>query len=371
MSIDQLTREFLRAQRRGGVGFNLADWGRLAAWLFLIGAACFWMPIEWQLVVPRAPADMVIAIAFGAFMTVGPAVIVSSFIPSSRAGRLLLKLNLATPGKVVGIGSGLFLTWHAYQVLYAWWAARPSPDATVDLSVNAAGLTWQMAIVGIICTIIYPALMFAPVSREELSEQVEQAEQVELYEIATRNRIAGIMAAHERALDLFAKGLANMTVAERGELADYMGGVVHAIDESRRRFAGQIEARTGVAMQYESLTGDRNLVPYLHYITQALRGEEAEEVTAAAHIDSRLQSSIPREHESDSARQGPALSDDDRRTYEAVRSRLPVPFTAQHIADLMDWKDKRSGQRVIKEWLRVGLIEEVRMGRYRLTEREG
>jgi DNA-binding IclR family transcriptional regulator len=52
-----------------------------------------------------------------------------------------------------------------------------------------------------------------------------------------------------------------------------------------------------------------------------------------------------------------------------IAAELPRIFTAQNLADLVQ-QDKRTAQRTIATWLGEGMIEQVQLGRYSLTERE-
>lgn len=88
------------------------------------------------------------------------------------------------------------------------------------------------------------------------------------------------------------------------------------------------------------------------------------EARPAAHVNARLQSSIPREDQPGPIRQSRAESD---QVYEAIARALPDIFTAGDASARMQWQDKRPAQRVIRAWLDDGRAEEVRLGRYRLT----
>jgi hypothetical protein len=95
--------------------------------------------------------------------------------------------------------------------------------------------------------------------------------------------------------------------------------------------------------------------------------DQAFDQAAAAHVNTRSQSSIPRAHVSDQA--GPSRTQSDQ-IYEAIARDLPSVFTAADVSTRMQWTDKREGQRVIRAWLDEGVAKEVRLGRYSLTESE-
>lgn len=83
-----------------------------------------------------------------------------------------------------------------------------------------------------------------------------------------------------------------------------------------------------------------------------------------AHENTRPQSSIPRAPVSDRGSQSPTVSDPVARR---IAAELPRVFTAQNLADLVQ-QDKRSAQRTIAGWKEEGIITEVQLGRYMLTE---
>lgn len=59
--------------------------------------------------------------------------------------------------------------------------------------------------------------------------------------------------------------------------------------------------------------------------------------------------------------------------WRRVDRHLPPVITAQHVTDLMGWKDKGTGQRLIRRWVDIGILEqssEKRPGRYSRTGKE-
>ena len=202
----RLYQDYLQVHKTGARGLNLKDWGRVLGWVCLLGSLVFWVPIEWAMAEPvDTPIVALIALAFGCFMTFGPPVIVSIFVPGTRAGKLLLKLNALTPGKVVALGVGMFLIWHASRLLWHWWSAR---------AAGALGMAVEQTILGVIFTIIAPALLFEPQSRQELHEQLKDAHHTQVYEVASASRISLMMHAQHNAEALMAKGLENLSERE-------------------------------------------------------------------------------------------------------------------------------------------------------------
>jgi len=97
----------------------------------------------------------------------------SFLIPWSPGGMSLQKINARTWGYTVVISASLYLIYYSFEIQYSWWAAQPN--------VADMGLVMQQVIIGIIDFIIIPALLWTPVTSEELMEQVRQAHLVKCF----------------------------------------------------------------------------------------------------------------------------------------------------------------------------------------------
>ena len=126
-------------------------------------------------------------------------------------------------------------------------------------------------LIGIIGFIIIPALLWTPVSSDELVEQVRQAHLVKRYELQTQADIAILRATLLRAQEKALIGFANLTVQERQELAAVMRSLVAGIDNTLREVGQTVRTVSGVAMPFDGLLEDNAEVrDVLDYITESL-----------------------------------------------------------------------------------------------------
>jgi hypothetical protein len=367
----------------------------LLALISMVASAIYWWGVQSELTTSRP-----IAIAFTAILVLAPPTLISFLIPWSPAGMLLQRVNAQTYGHAVVVFASIYLLYYSYQLQYSWWAAQ---QVTAE-----SGLIWQQVGIGIIGFILIPALLWAPVSSEELTAQVEQAHIVKRYELQTQADIAILRATLLRAQEKALIGFANLTVDEREELAAVMRSLVGGIDKTLREVGQSVQKVSGASLPFSGMLDDNDDIrDVLDYIGESLTGstlhvaddhsvklpspaarenttqlvrmrdlpsresaqviDQAFDQAAAAHVRTRSQSSIPRAHVSDQA--GPSRTQSDQ-IYEAIARDLPSVFTAADVSTRMQWTDKREGQRVIRAWLDEGVAKEVRLGRYSLTESE-
>ncbi|MEI6180260.1 MAG: hypothetical protein WCP31_05865, partial [Chloroflexales bacterium] len=174
-------------RRRGGDWqFTAKSLLALLAVIAMIGSAVYWWGVQSQLT-----ANWVVAGAFTAILVLAPPSLTSFLIPWSPGGMLLQKINARTWGYTVVIGAALYLLYYSFEIQYSWWASQPA--------VASTGLILQQVIIGIIGFIIIPALLWTPVTSEELVEQVRQAHLVRRYELQTQADIAILRATLLRA----------------------------------------------------------------------------------------------------------------------------------------------------------------------------
>src|SRR5689334_17300353 len=109
---------------------------------------------------------------------------------------------------------------------WCWWLAQ---------RVVAARrlICWQV-LMQMIGFFIIPALLWTPVSSDELVEQVHQAHLLKRYELQTQANIAILRAALLRTQEKALIGFANLTVDEREKLAAVMHSLVGDIDRTLR-----------------------------------------------------------------------------------------------------------------------------------------
>jgi hypothetical protein len=264
MSMEHNYREFMRQQRAGNRGSG-RDTLRALGLISLAASAAFWFPLQWDLVGPLTWRDSAIALAFGTFLVLGPPVFISFFVPWSPAAQLLARINMKTLGQVVALGCSLYLLYYSGQILYAWWSARPA--------VAASGLATQQMLIGIIATIIAPALLWAPVSSDELEEILKQDQMVKHYELQVQADIAYLQAVLLDAQRAAAIGL-TAAAKEQGDanLAWRMQWLVGAIDQTIGEIAHTVKKTSGTIAAFPQLGKDPKVIEVLDHIGNNVGG---------------------------------------------------------------------------------------------------
>jgi hypothetical protein len=259
----------LRQQRRRstGIEFTARTLLTILAFVAMAGAAAYWWGVQSQLTDNR-----IIAVAFTAILVLAPPSLVSFLIPWSPAGMLLQKVNARTWSFPVIIGCALYLLYYAFQLQWAWWAAQPV--------VAETNLVYQQVLIGMIGFIIIPALLWTPVSSDELVEQVRQAHLVKRYELQTQADIAILRATLLRAQEKALIGFANLTVQEREELAAVMQSLVSGIDRTLKEIGQTVKTVSGVALPFDSMLDDNeDIRDILDYIGDTLQTGVLEDTT--------------------------------------------------------------------------------------------
>ena len=254
--------DMVRGQRRrgnGGGGFQITRKSLLTllAFVAMIGSGVYWWGVQSLLT-----SNTIIAAAFTAILVLAPPSLTSFLIPWSPGGMLLQKINARTWGYGVIIAAALFLIYYSFEIQYSWWSTQPT--------VVNTGLVLQQVIIGIIGFIIIPALLWTPVTSEELVEQVRQAHLVRRYELQTQADIAILRATLMRAQEKALIGFANLTVQEKEELASVMRGLVTGIDKTLRDIGDSVKTVSGAAVPFSSLDDNDDIRGYLDYIHESL-----------------------------------------------------------------------------------------------------
>lgn len=272
----QFTQAYQQAHKTGQKGLNLRDWGRILGWVCLVGSLIFWIPASWIMAAPAAVlpngqisagaitawGDALIATSFGVFLAIGPSVIVSVFVPGTRSGRLLLKLRILTPGKIVAGGIGIFLLHIGLQVMSSWWSVR---------FAGAAGLGFQWAVLGVIFTMVAPALFFEPASRQEVREDLAAEHEAQVYEIATQARINLMLKGQQEAESLMAQGLHTLTERQLQVVAGYLEAFARAVDERHQAWMAHSGQDARLASQYRALGADPRTTNLLAFVGELAR----------------------------------------------------------------------------------------------------
>jgi len=209
--------------------------------------------------------NRVVAIAFTAILVLAPPSLITFLIPWSPAGMLLQKVNARTWAFPVIIASAIYLVYYSYQLQWSWWAAQPV--------VAETNLVYQQVLIGIIGFIVIPALLWAPVSTDELVEQVRQAHLVKRYELQTQADIAILRSTLLRAQEKALVGFANLTVEEREELAAVMQSLISGIDRTLKEIGHSVKAVSGVTLPFDhALEDNEDIRDILDYIGDSLIG---------------------------------------------------------------------------------------------------
>lgn len=252
-------RDLSRGRKSGGWRFTAKSLLALLAVIAMCGSAVYWWGVQSQLT-----SNVVVAASFTAILVLAPPSLTSFLIPWSPGGMLLQRINARTWGYSVVICAALYLLYYSFEVQYSWWAAQPT--------VKETGLILQQVIIGIIGFIIIPALLWTPVTSEELVEQVRQAHLVRRYELQTQADIAILRATLLRAQEKALIGFANLTVQEKEELAAVMRGLVKGIDQTLRDIGDSVKTVSGAAVPFSALEDNADIRAYLEYISDTLEG---------------------------------------------------------------------------------------------------
>lgn len=266
--------ELVRRSRQKGLLFTAKGLLVILATISTIASTVYWWGIQSQLT-----QDWLVAIAFTAIIVLAPPALVSFLIPWSPAGMLLQRINAQTWGHVVVFIAASFLIYYSFEIQWAWWSAQQA--------VYDARLVLQQVLIGIIGFIIVPALLWTPVSTDELVEQIRQAHLVRRYELQTQADIAILRATLLRAQEKALIGFANLTVQEREELANVMRALVRGIDQTLQQIGESVEKVAGVTVPFESLEDNEQVQYYLDTVRRALTDTEVCALTKSSQTNYR------------------------------------------------------------------------------------
>lgn len=391
--------EFLRHVRSRQVRQTRSFTGKdilvVLAVAMLLASAFYWWGVQ------RALTDNgVVAGAFTAVLVLAPPILTSFLIPWSPAGMLLLRINARTWGHAVVIACSAFLAYYSFTIQSAWWGAQPT--------ASNAGLVALQALIGVIGFIIVPALVWTPVTPEELIEQARQAHLVKRYELQTEADIAILRNALLRAQEKALIGLANLTIEEREELYGVMKGLVTSINNTLIEVGESVRRVSGAMVPFESLEDNEDVQQILNYIGETLLStalppaeEEASALEPQQHVKShptltsaqptvamspaqqqpQQQAVVVEETASESEmsrvaterdnatpdRQRPTVSDDHFVRLMFLSDELKPGWKSAEVAELLR-VSQRTAQRYIDVWLKQGLIREVSPNQYDIIE---
>lgn len=354
-----ILRDVARAQRRGDNGFSARDAMRLLAGVCLLVSGFFWFPVRWRVVAPTDVPEALIAISSGLFMVFGPPILTSFLIPWTPTGMLLQRLNLRTVGYAVVIACALFLLYYAFIFQESWWSSRPL--------IVAADMVRFETIVGLISSIIVPALIWAPVGTDELIETARQAHLVKRYELQVNADIAVLQRTLFQAQELAVKNLADLTDRERSWLAGALKGLVTGMDQTLRELAGTVERVSETSIQFQPLTTYPETAEILAYVTDTLYGDvvDAEAYEAlpapATALVAPQPPPTPQPPATRTTSPLPAppveavLSPDSSAAYAIARQHLSGLWTREQLEAVLQVRRSKAND-LIREWVEVGYV---------------
>lgn len=357
-------RRVMRSQRRGTHGTDAKTWMLLLALVAMAGSAVYWWGVQSQLTESK-----VVALAFTAILVLAPPILVSFLIPWSPGGMLLQKVNARTWGFLAVVGCSIYLVYYSIQLQVSWWSAQPV--------VADSNLVYQQVFIGIIGFIIIPALLWTPVSDEELQERVKQAHLVQRYRMQTAADIAILDATLLRAQQKAIIGFANLADDEQEELAAVMEGLVTGIDRTLQQIAGNMNmaAETVYGEQGRDMFGAPpladDLSEILRYVGEAIGGSRMQlaapppaQAADNAKVPPRVQApsaAIAATAEASPPPLPPRQSAAERgrapqyaAEYMAMLRKLPLPFRSADLATALG-KSDRTAREIIKAWCAQGL----------------
>ena len=375
--MEQFFQDWMRAQRRGNRGMSSKDMARLLALVGFIISGCFWYPVQWDFASPQTYGDMAIAIGFGTFLVLGPPVLSSFFVPWTPAARLLYRLNARTLGQIVAGACALYLLYYAGMISYTWWMSRPV--------VAQAGIAFMQMMVGLIATIATPALLWAPVSDEELEEIARQDQLVKKYELQTQSDIAYLQGMLLDAQKVAVHGLASIAAQDRPDVAWRMQWLLEEMDRNLGGIASTVGRTSGTMAAFPEFAQRDDVLSVLDYVkdvvqqiaerpsthhefqaTQVVDVIPAQAVSAASERDPHV---APRHEQRDDPRSSVTIPDHEN--YVTARRALGVgAWMVKDLAEVLRCEEP-TARKVKAQWQQAGLIVSAGMnGRFKFTESE-
>jgi hypothetical protein len=287
---------------------------------------------------------------------------------------MLQRTKWATIGFWAIIVSAVALGFWAVLLMRAWFAAQ---SVIAEARIEAAYVV--AAIVGFI---VIPALAWVQVTPERWLREIEQAHTVRKLELEQRGELAIVRArllwAEQKALI----GYARLLPAEQQEVRETMKGLLMGIADTQRSIARTMGIQGDLA---RSIMGDAEIADTLSYVAEQLErpaasidraltyfdgpdrenGQFVRFTPEPAHVDTRLQSSIPREPPDAARRQATPHDDAYAR---AARAAFGVkPWRVKQLAAKLDISDT-SARGLKDDWQARGWVCETNLGRWSFTE---
>jgi len=251
--------QFSNTMQRGREGGFL----RLACDVGLVLSMVLWIFAQLSLMQLAPPSGDVAEIALavlrgcvGIVLALGCAVVLPALLamitPLTPAGMMLQETRRSTWGFAVMIAAAGFLAYYAYQIVAAFWAASLKDPALAPMQTVAT----------LIIAVVVPALAFSWSSPLAWLAEVQQAHQVKRLRMAHDAELASMKAAYMRAVDKLRVGLANLTAAERQEVAGVLIGMQRAQNDALTAIAGTFRTLAGAELAVPTTTDDQLVSKY-------------------------------------------------------------------------------------------------------------
>jgi hypothetical protein len=256
--MDLLGEDRVQSWRRRGTATSILDIGAQAG--LLVGCV-FWNNTFWVLIAPAGWVEIILSVALaGGYALILP-MLLSLLAPSTAAGMALAETKYKTWGHAIAVAAAVFMVYHAFTVVWAWWRSRPA--------VVASEQDLFMAIGTLIIFIVVPALSWVQIAPDRWVAEVVQAQQVKRLKAAQQANLMAAQIQYARAMGLLKRGLANATALERQELAGTLIAMQRAENEGVERVADQMRILTGIDGG-PSLIDDPQIERQYHQLTTAM-----------------------------------------------------------------------------------------------------
>lgn len=365
---------------------------------FLLLFGYFWYSV-WslflgttQLLSPEGTITVVLTLCY----TVVWPLFGSMMIPNSPARHFLQKQTWAVPGSIAVIGVTTFLGYFAGRVFYFWVLALAQRQPTSAIAQD--GGVFFAAVVGVFVGAFFvPVICWATATPEQVVAQIQQALWIKDMERAQQLRMRGWAAADLRAQAItHAARLSGVMTLEQGR---ELSGLMLASHRTLQRGLRMVALTMDDQAKIEDLiptTPDNELVKLYREVPVYLGAAQEHMDNAVAlidersavvesrephvesyvsnrdHVDSRLQSSIPRaaprEARDDTRRH--MTSGDDAYARSGRYHFGTTPWTVKKLAAQLGLGETKTKE-LRDAWIEQGVVApDHQLGRWHFTERE-
>lgn len=341
--------------------------------VFLGCSLAFWAVLHFAVLyqpapyIPQAIAAAVMTLVYALALPL----LLSMLVPTTPAGQMLQKTQWRTFGFPIIIASAGFLGWHAKNLMLMWFTAQPA--------IAEAGQQMAYTIAALIGFVVIPALCWVQVTPERWLREINNAHAVRKLSLMQDGEIAILRERLRWAEARVAMSFANLLPSEQQEVMDTLHGLFRGISDQQRAIARQL----GVSAEFErTMMGDDEIAERFDYVAQQLTKNDViparartiaavnpahadDDRDGVAHVNTRSQSSIPRDARDVTRRQ--VTSGEDEYAC-AARDHFGVrPWTIKQLEGALEIGETKA--REMKDaWLADGVVHEARMGRWYFTE---